>query len=82
MDYNKLTPEQKRQMERLKNVSQQYRGKSESELMNELKRAASQGKSNGTLSNQKMDKFAKQIAPMLDENQKKKLNRILSELKK
>ena len=52
MDYNKLTPEQKRQMERLKNVSQQYRGKSESELMNELKRAASQGKSNGTLSNQ------------------------------
>ena len=82
MGEERLTAEQKRQMERLKGVARQYQGKSEGELMRELKKAAAEGKSSGTLSDQKIDRFARQVAPMLNEAQKKKLARIIGELKK
>lgn len=76
-----LTPEQKRQFEAMKNTASRYKGKSEAELMRELKRTVEKDKAAGKLTDSKMDNFSKKISPMLNEQQRKKLNKIMKELK-
>lgn len=76
-----LTPEQKRQFEAMKNTAAKYRGKSEEELMRELKQAVQKDKASGTLTDKKMENFQKKISPMLNEQQRKKLEKIMKELK-
>lgn len=76
-----LTPEQKRQFEAMKNTAAKYRGKSEEELMRELKQTVQKDKASGTLTDKKMDNFQKKISPMLNEQQRKKLEKIMKELK-
>ena len=43
---------------------------------------AKKGKSNGTLTNQEIDNFALMLSPMLDDKQRKILNKVVNELKK
>lgn len=76
-----LTPEQRRQFEAMKNTAAKYRGKSEGELMRELKQTVQKDKAAGTLTDKKMDNFQKKISPMLNEQQRKKLDKIMKELK-
>lgn len=76
-----LTPEQKRQFEAMKNTAAKYRGKSEEKLMRELKQTVQKDKASGTLTDKKMESFQKKISPMLNEQQRKKLEKIMKELK-
>lgn len=76
-----LTPEQRRQFETMKNTAAKYRGRSEDELMRELKQTVQKDKAAGTLTDKKMENFQKKISPMLNEQQRKKLDKIMKELK-
>ena len=58
-----------------------YNGKNETELVGEIFARAAQGKQNGTLTNADIDAFYKQIAPMLDGVKRKKLQRLIDQLK-
>lgn len=57
-------------------------GRSDEDLMKEIYARALAGKRNGTLKNEQIDAFCAQISPMLDAARRKKLQRIVSELKK
>ncbi len=48
-----LTPEQRRQFEAMKNTAAKYRGRSEDELMRELKQTVQKDKAAGTLTDKK-----------------------------
>ena len=76
-----LTPEQRRQFEAMKNTAAKYRGRSEDELMRELKQTVQKDKAAGTLTDKKMENFQNKISPMLNEQQRKKLDKIMKELK-
>ena len=76
-----LTPEQRRQFEAMKNTAAKYRGRSEDELMRELKQTVQKDKAAGTLTDKKMENYQKKISPVLNEQQRKKLDKIMKELK-
>lgn len=56
-------------------------GKKESDLMREIYARAVEGKKNGTLTNEQIDAFYAQFSPMLDSAKKKRLQKIVEELK-
>lgn len=68
--------------EQAKKLSRQYDGKSENDIMRAIYAQALEGKRNGTLTNEQIDAFASQLAPMLDGVKRKKLQKIVAELKK
>ena len=76
-----LTPEQRRQFEAMKNTAARYRGRSEDELMRELKQTVQKDKAAGTLTDKRMENFQKKVSPMLNEQQRKKLDKTMKELK-
>ena len=49
--------------------------------MRELKQTVQKDKAAGTLTDKKMENFEKKISPMLNEQQRKKLEKIIKELK-
>lgn len=49
--------------------------------MRELKQTVQKDKASGTLTDKKMENFQKKISPMLNEQQRKKLEKIMKELK-
>lgn len=59
-----------------------YRGKSEGELMKEIFARAVEGKQNGTLSDAQIDAFYQQFAPVLDSTRRKKLAKLVEQLKR
>ena len=59
-----------------------YQGKSESDLLRAIYVRAVEGKRNGTLTNAQIDAFYAQFAPMLDGAKRKKLQKIIEQLKK
>ena len=58
-----------------------YEGKGESAIMREIYARAVEGKKNGTLTNEQIDAFYNQFAPMLDSGKRKKLQKLVQELK-
>ena len=81
IDYNKLTPEQKKQAEQLKNTAKRYQGKSRSELLAELDRIKqTQGGKN--ITPEKLQQFKRKVSPMLNSEQKKRLDEIMNRLNK
>lgn len=76
-----LTGEQKEEFNQLKKTVQRFSGKSEAELLKELSSKVKEGKEKGTISSKKLESFAKKINPLLDDQQKKKLKKILKNLK-
>ena len=58
-----------------------YNGKNENELVREIFARAAQGKQSGTLTNEDIDAFYRQIAPMLDGGKRKKLQKLIDQLK-
>lgn len=58
-----------------------YNGKNENELVRDIFSQAAEGKRNGTLTNEQIDAFFAQFAPMLDSAKKKKLQKLVNQLK-
>lgn len=78
----KLNKKQKKQVEKLKENLVDYKDKSSDEIYNEVRKMAKENKEKGTLDNQKLNSFANSVAPMLNNDQKQRLNDILKQLKK
>lgn len=68
--------------EQAKKLAKQYDGASEGDMLKAIYAQALEGKRNGTLTNEQIDAFYKQISPMLDGIKRKKLQKIVAELKK
>jgi hypothetical protein len=73
-DLSKKIPEnQKDAAQSIEKQAQQYAGKSQDELMSELKKSVEAGKADGSFSNETMEEFIKNVSPMMDKEQKEKL---------
>lgn len=79
---NNLNESQKKQFDTLKTMAKNYEGKSESEILGEIKKTVEKGKQDGSLNDNKINEIANQIAPMLNSQQKAKLDMLLKTLKK
>lgn len=64
-----------------KKIAQKYNGKNEGELKRDIFTRAAEGKRNGTLTNEQIDEFYRQFAPMLDSSKRKKLQKLIEQLK-
>ncbi len=73
--------EKKQCEEKLKNTAKKYEGKSEDELMGEILKQVAVGKSSGELKNSDIDEFYKKVSPMLNREQRKKLDSIINKIK-
>ncbi len=62
-------------------IAANYNGKNEGELTRDIFSRAAEGKRNGTLTNEQIDLFYSQFAPMLDGAKRKKLKKLLEQLK-
>lgn len=69
-------------MDEAKAEADKYHGKSEGDMMREIYARALEGKRNGTLTNEQIDAFYRQFASVLDGAKRKKLQRIVEQLKK
>jgi len=58
-----------------------YENKSEGELMGDLDKMIRDGRRNGTFSDDMLDAFIKNVSPMMDGAQKKKLESIAKKIK-
>ncbi len=67
--------------EEAQKLSAAFHGKSEGDLMKAIFDRAAEGKRNGTLTNEQIDAFYAQFAPMLDGAKKKKLKKLVEQLK-
>lgn len=65
----------------LKRVAKQYEGASENDLIAAIIEEANKSKQNGTLSEGEIQNFVNAIYPMLNEKQRKKLEKILQKIK-
>lgn len=63
-------------------VASRYKGKSDGDIMKAIYAQAVEGKRNGTLTNEQIDAFYRQFSPMLDGAQRKKLQKVIEQLKK
>ena len=63
-------------------IAIRFDGKNQNQLLMAIYEEAKKGKSNGTLTNQEIDNFALMLSPMLDDKQRKILNKVVNELKK
>ncbi len=64
-----------------KKIASRYNGRGEGEIMKEIFARAAEGKRNGTLSNGQIDDFYNRISPMLDGAKRKKLQKLVNQLK-
>lgn len=60
-----------------KNIYEKYKDCSKSELLDELHSVISNGKKNGTITDEKINQTVKSLSPFLNENQRNFLNSIL-----
>lgn len=65
-----------------KKMADNFQGKSEGDLMRAIYTRAVEGKKNGTLTNEQIDMFYRQFAPMVNGVQRKKLQKVVEQLKK
>lgn len=69
------------QIENVEKTISKYQDKSENELMGDLEQAISEGRKNGTFSNEMLDAFIKNVSPMMDSAQRKKLDNLAKMIK-
>ncbi len=63
-------------------LAEKFDGKDKNELLKAIYEQAKKGKMNGTLTNAEIDNFAYMLTPLLDDKQKKLLNKVVAELKR
>lgn len=66
--------------EDVKEKLKQYEGKSEEELMSDLLANVEAAKSEGTFSKEALEEFKSRVAPMLSEEQRRRLDEITGKL--
>lgn len=66
----------------VKKTASRYNGRNENDIVREIYALASAGKKNGTLTNEQIDAFYRQFAPMLDGAKRKRLQKLVEQLKK
>ncbi|MDD5018594.1 MAG: hypothetical protein PHO15_10920 [Eubacteriales bacterium] len=71
----------KRDIKNMEKTFSEYENKSEGELIDDLERMISEGKKDGTFSEEMLDAFIKNVAPMMDKSQRKKLEAIARMIK-
>jgi len=79
--YEDLTPEGRREYDRVRETAKKYENKSESELINDLFKKVAQGKKDGTFNPAEIERFAAQLAPMLTKEQRAKMQQLLNQIK-
>lgn len=62
-------------------IAMKYNGRNENELISAIYARAAEGKRNGTLTNEEIDNFYRQISPMVDGAKRKRLNKLIEKLK-
>lgn len=72
---------QKSAEELTKKIAAAYAGKSSGEVWLEILKEAERSKRAGTLTNEELDEFYRQFAPLLDSGQKKQLKGVVEKLK-
>lgn len=65
----------------MQNTISKYENKSENELMGDLEQAIKNGKKDGSFSNEMLEAFVKNVTPMMDASQRKKLDNITKMIK-
>ena len=68
--------------ELLNRVAAKYEGASENQLLSAIMSEAKKAKANGTLSNKEIENFVATISPMLNQNQRKQLEKVIAEIQK
>ena len=63
------------------NFASAYAGKSDNDIMKAIYARAVEGKRNGTLTNEQIDAFYARFAPMLDGAKRKRLQKLVEQLK-
>ena len=69
-------------IEEAQKVANGVKGKSENDILKTIYARAAEGKRNGTLTNEEIDAFYRQFSPMLDHAKRKRLQKLVEELKK
>ena len=62
-------------------IASKYNGRNEGELTRDIYARAAEGKRNGTLTNAQIDAFYAQFSPMLDGVKRRRLKKLVEELK-
>ncbi len=75
-----MNPQQKVQADQLMKQAEQFKGKSDTELMARLMEEISKGKANGSINRETIQQFVAQVSPMMNAQQKNKLNEITKKL--
>ena len=75
-----LTDTQKQEVEAIKGMAKKYEGKSEGELLRDLKSTVAKGKENGTMTDEKLRSLAHTVEPLLSGAQKEKLRDLMKQL--
>ena len=65
----------------VQHVVQQYQGRSEAELMEELRQIAARERTGGNLPDDRIDKISELLSPMLAPNQQEQMQAIIQQLK-
>ena len=65
----------------INDFARQYEGKSENELISAILKEANRRRKNGTLTNADIDKYYSMLYPMLNDSQRKQLDKIVQKLK-
>lgn len=81
-DMDEMTSSQKADFEKLKSKAAPYLNKSEGELMQDIQKMIGSAKAKGTLTKKDVEKFANQIAPMLDTQQREKMRKLVDNVSK
>jgi len=71
-----------RAMEMLKNWASKYEGMSEEDLIKAIVKEAEKNRAEGKLTDADLDSFKNLLMPLLNSSQAKKLDKIISKLKK
>ncbi len=64
------------QVHSVEEAVKKYENKSESEMMGDLEKMIEQGRKDGTFNDEMLDAFVKNVSPMMDATQRKKLDSI------
>jgi len=69
------------QNETIRKTAENYASKSDAELLSDITRLANENKRNGTLSTAQLDEFEQKVSPMLNREQRKRLENVLKMLR-
>ena len=61
----------------IRKTAEEYAQMSDNDLLSEIKKAAADGKKNGTFSEEQLRQFVSAVSPMMNEEQKSRLNSVI-----